>query len=684
MAFTAFVFVAELLLILFPGVVIHHALARRLLVLDAENTSFPIEEIQLLGFGLLPGLALANTAGTLLAIFHVFYWWSYLTLMILVVGWLWRDALATLSAVGAAFRLSLASLLRGNLMVVVAVAIFLQTGAGLMLEAQLPSGNIDVWHHNLPLAQSIVSHHGFVMPQLPGDMFYGSYPIFFHMFFAEGLLFVDSVIAAKAANALIYIAFLVSLLAVARHARAVAAVFLWILVINCPFLSGGIADAMTDIGRVCFAAMAFVFGYEYFRARRVYFLFASGLLAGGAIAGKYTELLTPLFIGISLLPALVARTRGNWLALAVFVAATAATGAYPYLRNLILLHNPIYPFWFGHPGLSDEAMNVLQAEIFQSLDPVFRTYSHDFFSYPGWRDFFKAAHEVFFRNWKLLYYAYIVILAGFIFLRSRALFLLAFWTAGLWIFWYLVGNANVRWGLTPVLLLLLMAYLALVGSIDRWREGSFLPGLPWRSSIWTVVGAASRPNGGAWLTPISLARVATAICAFVISIGPIQRVTSRGMSYAFPSAENRDLANAALQPGGFEAYLVDTRPGYEIYRYVGDHDLRMVLQPFDNGSGYYQVAYNDGKNGDWLVLWSNLPAKPAEFDEFLRNNKIRYFVYCPTIGSLALERLNQGSYNPQHTAIAFELMRYILPGSRLILRDQFGWELREMPPDRSS
>jgi hypothetical protein len=681
MTFAALAFVAELLLILFPGLVLHRALAGRVLMLDADKASHSVDEVELLGFGILPGLALANTVGTVLAIFHGFYWWSYLALMAVLVGWRWRDALTTLSAAGAVVRLSVESLLRGNLMVVVAVAIFLQTLAGMLVEAQVPSGNVDVWNHNFPLAQSIVAHHGFVMPQID-NMFYGSYPIFFHMFFAQGLLFVDSVIAAKAANALLYLGFLVSLLAFARHARAVAAVVVSIVVIRAPFFSGGAADAMTDIGRICFASLGFLFAYQYFRTGRLYFLFASGLLAGGAIAGKYTELLTPMFIGLSLLPALVGRKQGGWAAIVVFTAATAAIGAYPYLRNLILLQNPIYPFFFGHPGLSDAFMQGLQAEIFHSLDPVFRTYSQNLLSLQGWRDFAIAAHEVFMSHWRLSYYLYAVLAGAIVFLRSRALILFALWTLGLWIFWFTVGNMNMRWGLTPFMLFVLMAYLAIVGSIDRCVEGFGRPALQEQSSTWSRIGEASHRYLSVSATPASIARIAVAIWAVVICVSTARSILVNGPATAFPSWLNRDLARTFLQPGGFQAYLLRTQEGYQIYRYIGDHDLRMVLQPFDNGAGLYQVAYNDGRDGDWLHRWSDLPATPADFDAFLRNNKIRYFVHRPSLLPLQAERLGEGSNNPRHAEMAYDLMRYLLPGSRLLLTDSFGWELREISADK--
>jgi hypothetical protein len=208
-----------------------------------------------------------------------------------------------------------------------------------------------------------------------------------------------------------------------------------------------------------------------------------------------------------------------------------------------------------------------------------------------------------------------------------------------------------------------------------------------RKPLWqpsTPRGACEAWHGPAvaWLTPIAIARIAAAALALVICGAVARGVAANGLSYAFPSWLNRDLARAVLQPAGLQAYLLKTQEGYEIYRYIGDHDLRKVLQPFDNGAGHYQVAYNGGKNGDWLHRWSDLPATPADFVAFLRNNKIRYFVHSPSLPPLQAERLGQGSNNPRHAEMAYDLMRYLLPGSRLLLTDSFGWELREISADR--
>jgi hypothetical protein len=681
MALALLAFVTQLAFVLFPGLVLHRALARRILNLDAGGANGKMDEVDLLGFGLLPGLALANTVGTVLAVFHVFDRSWYLAVMALIVVILWRDAMATILAIGEFARRSLSSLAHGDLMIVVAAAILVQTAAGMLVEALVPSGGVDIWNHNFPLARSIVDYHGFLMPQI-GSMFYGSYPIFFHMFFAQALLLVDDVVAAKAANAMIYLSFLLSLLVFARHLRPVIVVLISVAIINAPFFSLGTADVMTDTTRVCFSTLAFVFAYRYLCLGRVYFLFAAGLLAGGAIAGKYTELLTPMLIGVSLLPALIGRRPGGWLAVGVFASATIVTGVYPYLRNLVLLHNPIYPFVFGHPGISDETMKGLQAEIFSSMDPTLRAYSQNLLSLAGWRDFAGAAQQVFLSQWKPAPWILAIIAAGLILLRSRALVCFGFWTLVMWTFWYTIGNMNYRWGLTAVMLLSIIALLVIMETIDRVADRINGSGNRWPAPGWLGAVPWQRKIPG-WLTPGAAVRIAIAGWALIIGTAAIQRLTAEGPHAAFPRWLNHNLARAVLQPDGLDGYLANSLMGYKVYRYIGEHDLKMVFQPLDVGGYFFPAAYNGGKKGEWMVNpWFKLPQDPSQYSRFIQTNAMRYFVYTPSISPSLAQRLDEASNNPRYVESAYEFMRYLLPGSRLILTDPHGWELREIGPDK--
>jgi len=666
MALAAFYLAIQLIFVLFPGLVLHRALARQILKRDARGSA-AIDEGDLLGFGLLPGLVLAGTVGTLLAAIQAFYLWSYLAVMALIVVVFRRDAMATLAAIRTIAGRSLTSLMQGNLMIVVAAAIFLQTTAGMLAESLVPSAGIDIWHHNFPLAKSIVDHHGFRMPQID-SMFYGSYPLFHHVFFAQALLFADSIVAAKTANAMIYLGFLLSLVVFARRCRAVIVLLMSYLIIEAPFFSFGTADLMTDTTRICFSTLAFVFAYQYLRRGQIYFLLASGLLAGGAIAGKYTELLTPLLIGLSLLPAWIGRKRDGWRAVLVFSAATLAIGIYPYARNLVLLHNPIYPFLFGHAGLSDEYMSALKTEFSNPLDPVFLTYSQNLFTMTGWRDFAMAVWQVFLSTWKLKASVLAIVAAGLIFVRSYALAWFAVWTFSMWVFWYIIGNMTYRWGLPAMMLLSTMTLLVFMEFLDRAAD-----------KIAAAGDSRPSPFGGITrLTPSGLARGASAALALYVAAVALHRVSTVGMQAAFPKWLPEYLAVATLQPNGLDESLSRNIGGYQIYRYIGEHDLKIVLQPFDIGASFYPSAYTGGRQGEWILPWSELPKDPSDYDRFIQARGLRYFVYCPSITPLLAHRLDGGGDNPRHVEMAYQFMRYLLPKSRLILTDAFGWELREI------
>jgi len=93
-------------------------------------------------------------------------------------------------------------------MIVVAVAIFLQTAAGMLAEV---AGAVCGHRHLAPptsLSQkSIVDHHGFRMPQIDKMFLRKLSAVFITCSFAQALLLADNIVAAKVANAMIYLSF---------------------------------------------------------------------------------------------------------------------------------------------------------------------------------------------------------------------------------------------------------------------------------------------------------------------------------------------------------------------------------------------------------------------------------------------------------------------------------------------
>ena len=68
---------------------------------------------------------------------------------------------------------------------------------------------------------------------------------------------------------------------------------------------------MTDLPRSCFSVLGLLFTDRYLQHRRVYYLVMAGLVAGAAVAGKYTEFITLALIGTSLMPLLL-QERKVW------------------------------------------------------------------------------------------------------------------------------------------------------------------------------------------------------------------------------------------------------------------------------------------------------------------------------------------------------------------------------------
>ena len=640
----------------------------RLLQLDRAGDALgEVPETDLVIYGLLPALAISTAIATVLSLFGLFRTTVFAAVMIFAVLFRWRDAIATLAALFAHARTAWRSLARGELMTLVAILIFSRTALGLAVYAQVPNINVDVWHHQVPLAQSIVDHAGFVTPQID-NMFYGTLPIFFNVLFAQAFLFVDNAIAADVANSLLYLGFLLSLLFCARRARAVAAFMLSILIINSEFFTAGAASAMTDLPRTCFTVLALVFTYRYLRDQRLYFLFAAGLLAGGAVAGKYTELLTPVLIGLSLSPRLLFDRRG-WIAVGIFAAAFLPLACYPYLRNWILLDNPVYPFFFAHPGLSDAYVAQTLAENRRPFDPANRIYVTNLLSLMGWHDFFTVVYRWFFLGFRNSYYALALICAGLCFRGSRIAYLVL-WAFLLAIAWYTIMFNSVRYALPFYLTLLSGGFLAGAWLIDRLVSHFEPLSCDWQAFYHGMIRRSWFEWLPRWLTPDKATRAALALLALLYCISIAGGIHRDGLAALMPQWADKQLGAAALEPGGIEAYLNRNLKGYQIYRLIASQDLKMVMQPFDNGAVFYQAAYNGGRNNGWILPHHVLPDRLEDFESFLSRNGIRYFIYRPTLSLIELERLG-----PDQMKTAYALVQQIMPRSHRIFVDAFGWEL---------
>jgi len=642
---------ALLLGMLGMGLVLFHALARRIGPDPAAVPSGP----SLLLTGLLPGLALLTILVTLLSLLHLVWAWTMAPLALLLLVVLRHDAFAVARALADAAKAIVSAARSGNLFPLVALLLGMAVSyAGLFL-CVVPGESVDIWVYHLPLARSIAEHHGFIYPQIQRP-FYASQPIALEMLHGAGMTFVNHFATASAIDLSIYLGFLLLLLSFARRARGfqflvLCYLFVWHLNL------WDAATPMIDMPRSCLSLAAFLFAYRYACDFRRLDLVLSALMAGFAVATKITEMITPLVICATLVP-LIWR-RGAWRDLIPAAAIFTAISSYWYVKNLILYGNPVYPFLFAHPGLSDASMRDYMREMSRPFDIADRTFSTNLRTLRGWHDFIVVMRSKF--PW--LSRPGLVALTGLLLPLPRR-WLLPLWSLVLFTIWYAVMFNSVRWATTAVMLLTAAAFLVIAFVVDQVLEASGDRG---QNFLMHIAASLRRSFIGRHAhLAASLALIfALAFAGFRIA---------EGREYHFlPYWMDDTLRQALFRPGDPEQYLNTTRPGYEIYHFIGRHQLGQVFQPFDNGATMYVSAYNEGLPNRWILYYRDMPARLDNADAFLAQNHVRYFVQWHKLNSTETERLG-----PDHVALANRIVAALKPHSRLMLADRFGNELYEI------
>ena len=420
---------------------------------------------------------------------------------------------------------------------------------------------------------------------------------------------------------------------------------------------------MTDLPRSCFSAAAYLFAYRYASRFWCFDLVMAALMAGAAVAGKYTELVTPLLIGLAIVPLMINK-RQIWFhvvpAAFIFVIVCGVW----YAKNIILLGNPVYPFLFSHPGLSNQWMADYMRDMTRPFNVADRGYSTNLLTLRGWRDFLVVLGS-YFSN---LTFAAMLAVFGLLLPLARR-WLLPAWTLLLFIFWYAVMFNGERWAVTAILTLLAAAVMVWMSVADRivaaWDP--HWPTLVLESGVRRL-----RRMPDPWTAAASLL-----LAAFFL-FGMVRFKDGYGHSF-LPSWMSRDMASAILAPGGFDRYLTETKPGYAMYRYIGQHNLSLVLQPFDDGAVSYVSAYNGGHPNDWILPYGDLPENAADADTFAARNGVHYFVEGPSLDATAMEEFGRDCSRRLGTGRHRAASKL---HSRLIFQDGHGMSLFQMLPDR--
>jgi hypothetical protein len=659
------------LALLFAGSVLHMALARHLLAFDEVRIGAigEVSERDLLFFGFLPAFALVGTIGTYLALFRVFRPDITAAVLTAALLWRWRDTMATARAVRDLVTDGWSALRHFRIVAIAAMSGFAALTICLFFLAQIPAENVDVWVFQLPLAHSIVEHSGFFYPQIDHP-FYSNNPLFFNLLYAQALLFVDHFIAANSVNIFIYLGFLLGLSTYARTGRALGFLLILYLIAGSAFFSGDSAMPMTDLSRSCFSVFALLFTDRYLQTNRLYDLIMAGVLAGAAVAGKYTELITVALIGVLLIPGLL-KGRHTWIHAFIFAAALTIVAGYWYAKNLILFGNPVYPFIFAHPGLSDEWMAEFIHDMTQAMDPANRIFVTNLLTLHGWRDFTYIFYHWFIAGYTQAQIAALLIIAGLIVLRLR-LAMLVLCVATMFVVWYTIMFSHIRWAVPAYLLFFSTAFISWALMFD-----TAVLAFKNRTVNWNFRTMAGTAVSLFWSRPWTVKVLALAMTFAFVSVFGIRLINSASALFTIPPWLDRNFVSVILGRQSIDDYLTTRRAGYAIYHYIAVNNLRTVFQPFDNGSMLYAAAYNGGKDGHWLLHYLVMPDDIRKTNEFLKQHSIRYFVYRSSLAPVEIERLG-----PSNVEMAYAIMKQILPKSRLILTDPFGSSLYEIlePP----
>ena len=647
------------LLMVVTGLAMFRRLARFLLA----GRHAELSECELLLMGILPGLALVGTLGTYLAVLHLLRigFVAFLAIVILYVSR--REVYAMLASLCGNAAGWFAQARQGNLFPLIAVTIGCAALSMGILLCAIPADNVDVWVFHIPLAQSFIAHHGFAVPQLDKLPFYSNQPNFFEILFAAAMLAVPDFIAANVVNVVILFGFLLFLLSFAKRARDLQFLIVCLIFLYWQNFLLGAAQPMTDMSRSCFSAAAYLFAYRYAGNFRCFDLVMSALMAGAAVAGKYTELVTPALIAVTLVPLMINK-RATWIHMVLAALVFFAVAGVWYVKNAILVGNPIYPFVFGHRGLSDQWMTLYMQEMAHPFDVADRAFSTDFRTFRGWRDFASVLYTHF---RPLENYALVSILG--LALPQPRRWMLPLWCLALFVFWYAVMFNGMRWAMTAELLLLSTGFIVWVSIADR-IAGTWNP--QWPTMVLETMVGKLRSVSNPWTALASLA-----VMGF-LAFGLMQ--LKRGDDHALlPGWMSQDLAAALVHRGGLERYLNASEPGYAMYRYIGQHDLRHVLQPFDNGAVSYVSAYNGGHPNDWVVRHDVLPGDASLTDDFVARNNIHYFIDQTLQDATQIERLG----GPVHIAMAKAVIARLRPRAQLVFADGRGMALYQILPGNS-
>lgn len=218
------------------------------------------------------------------------------------------------------------------------------------LAALAPPEATDELAYHLPEAHTLADGH-VIRLMLGSDHIYGNFPALLEVLYGEALA-VDGPALAHALHLTVVLSFLLVVAGVVRRlwgGRAAMLAVLGILLYS--DLTYNATTAYVDAGATAFEVGGVLFAAAWLTGRQDGDAVAAALLAGLALSVKYTTGVSAL--AVVLVVGLVLLRRRRFALLGKLTLLGLAGCIYWYGKNLARFGNPVFPFAFGHPGVSD-------------------------------------------------------------------------------------------------------------------------------------------------------------------------------------------------------------------------------------------------------------------------------------------------------------------------------------------
>lgn len=250
-------------------------------------------------------------------------------------------------------------------------------------------------------------------------------------------------------------------------------------------------------------------------------------------------------------------------------------------------------------------------ELGRAFDPANRHFVTNLATLQGWHDFLYILYEWFLARKPNSFVALALILAGLAVAFRRIAFLAAI-VAAMFVIWYTVMFNHIRWATPAYLLFFSTGFIgaSLVRErLDKWLDRRVLPQIaPFAKIVSSPACMVASPvvisllTGGLWFSHW-------------------HRVGGGDMDPV--KAKELDVVLGMIS---VDEYMKSHRQAYFMYRYIAEHELRAVFQPFDTANTLLSAAYNGGRDGGWQLPRYVLPLPGSDIDAFIRDNHIGYFI----------------------------------------------------------